>query len=65
MLSKDADGPEIHKHCYLSTVETKDHNVIVWNGRNILHQAIEKDLKTSNKIRKTATGKGDDYTTGC
>ena len=65
LSSKDADGREFHKQCYLSTVEIKDHNVIIWNGRNILYQAIEKYLKTSDKIRKIATGKGDDYTTGC
>ena len=46
-------------------MEIKDHNVIIWNGRNILYQAIEKDLKTSDKVRKIVTGKGDDCTTGC
>ena len=35
------------------------------DGRNFFHQSIKNDLKTHDKIRKPATGQGDDYTTGC
>ena len=35
------------------------------NGRNVFDQPINSMNKTYENIRKIATGKGDDYTTGC
>ena len=35
------------------------------DGRNFFDQPINSMSKTYENIRKTATGKGDDYTTGC
>ena len=35
------------------------------NGRNFFDQPINSLNKTYERIRKIATGKGDDYTTGC
>ena len=35
------------------------------DGRNFFDQQINSMSKTYENIRKTATGKGDDYTTGC
>ena len=35
------------------------------DGRNFFDQPINSMSKTSENIRKIATGKGDDYTTGC
>ena len=35
------------------------------NGRNLFDQPINGMNKTYENIRKIATGKGDDYTTGC
>ena len=35
------------------------------DGKNIFDQPINNDFKTYENIRKIATGKGDDYTTGC
>ena len=35
------------------------------DGRNFLDQAINSMDKTYENIRKIATSKGDDYTTGC
>ena len=35
------------------------------DGKNIFDQRINNDFKTYENIRKIATGKGDDYTTGC
>ena len=35
------------------------------DGRNIFDQPINSMNKTYENIRKIATGKGDDYTTGC
>ena len=35
------------------------------DGKNFFDQPINSELKTYENIRKIATGKGDDYTTGC
>ena len=35
------------------------------NGKNFFDQPINSNLKTYENIRKTATGQGHDYTTGC
>ena len=35
------------------------------DGRNVFDQPINSMNKTYENIRKIATGKGDDYTTGC
>ena len=49
---------------YLPTVEIKDYNIVI-NGENFFDQPIKNNKKTYDNIRKTATGQGDDYTTGC
>ena len=49
---------------YLPKVETKDNNVMI-DGRNFFDQPVNSMSKTYENIRKIATGKGDDYTTGC
>ena len=33
--------------------------------KNFFDQRINNDIKTYVNVRKTATGQGDDYTTGC
>ena len=53
-----------HSTYYLPKVERKDYNVII-DGRNFFDQPINGMNKTYENIRKIATGKGDDYTTGC
>ena len=35
------------------------------DGKNVFDKAINSNLKAPENIRKIATGKGDDYTTGC
>ena len=35
------------------------------DGQNVFDQPINCDLKTYENITRIATGKGDDYTTGC
>ena len=42
----------------------KDYNVMI-DGRIFLDQPVKNDLKTYDNIRKTVTGQGEDYTTGC
>ena len=53
-----------HSTFYLPKVEIKDYNVMI-DGRNVFDQPINDMNKTYENIRKVATGKGDDYTTGC
>ena len=35
------------------------------DGKNIFDQPVKSDLTTHDNFRKTLTGQGDDYTTGC
>ena len=35
------------------------------DGKFLFDQATNSDIKTYENVRKIATGKGDDYTTGC
>ena len=35
------------------------------DGKNVFDQPINSDLKTYENITRIATGKGDDYATGC
>ena len=53
-----------HSNCYLPKVVIKDYNAMI-DGKNFFDQPINSDLKTHENIRKTATGQGDDYATGC
>ena len=49
---------------HLPKLEIKDYNV-VFDGKIFFDQPVNSDLKTYENIGKVATGKGDDYTTGC
>ena len=53
-----------HDAYYLPNVEIKDYNIMI-NGENFFDQPIKYNKVTYENIRKIATGKGDDYTTGC
>ena len=35
------------------------------DGWNFFDQPVKIDVRTNDKIRKIATGQGDDYTAGC
>ena len=50
---ENTGGRTIYTRYYLTKVERKNYNIII-DGRNFF-----------DKFRKIATGKGDDYTTGC
>ena len=49
---------------YLPIVETKDYNIMIV-GKNFFDQPVKNDKVTYENIGKIATGRGDDYTTGC
>ena len=53
-----------HKKHFLPRVDITNYNVSI-DGRNFYDQPINDQIKKYDKIRKIATGKGDDYTTGC
>ena len=52
------------KGYYCPNVEIKDYNVMI-DGKNFFDQPVKNNKATYENIRKIATGKGDDYTTGC
>ena len=52
------------KRYYLPNVEIKDYNVMT-DGNDFFDQPVKNDKVTYENIRKIATGKGVDYTTGC
>ena len=53
-----------HSTYYLPKVEIKDYNILI-DGKIFFDQPINNNFKTYGKIRKIATGKGDDYTNDC
>ena len=55
---------KVHSGYYLPNVEIKNYNVMI-NGENFFDQPIKDNEVTYENIRKVATGKGHNYTTGC
>ena len=55
---------KVHSGYYLPNVEIKNYSVMI-NGENFLDQPIKSKKVICENIRKVATGKVDDYTTGC
>ena len=53
-----------HRKYFLPRVDITKYNVLI-DGRNIYDQPINDKIKKYDVISKIATGKGDDYTTGC
>ena len=53
-----------HRKRFLHRVDIINYNVLI-DGRNFYDQPISDQIKKYDEIRKIATGKGDDYTTGC
>ena len=61
---ENENGRTFHSTYYLPKVEIKDYNDMI-DGRNFFDQPINSINKTYENIRKIATGKGEDYATGC
>ena len=53
-----------HSGYYLLHVEIKNYNVMI-NEENVFNKPVKNNKVTYKNIRRIATGKGDDYTTGC
>ena len=64
LASEDDAQRKVHSEYYLPNVEIKNYSVMI-NGENFFDQPIKDNKVTYENIRKIATGKGDDYTTGC
>ena len=61
---ENENGRTSHLTYHLPKVEIKDYNIMV-DGRNFFDQPVNSMSKTYENVRKIATGKGNDYTTGC
>ena len=53
-----------HRKYFLPRLNITNYNVLI-DGRNVYDQPVNDLVKQYDKIRKVATGPGDDYTTGC
>ena len=53
-----------HRKYFLLRVNITNYNVLI-DGRIFYDQPTNDLVKQYDKIRKTAAGQGDDYTTGC
>ena len=68
-LANGNDGPNkvernSHRKYFLPRVNITNYNVLI-DGRNFYDQPISDQIKKYDEIIKIATGKGDDYNTGC
>ena len=64
ILAFENDAQRIsRKRYYIPNEEIKDYNVMI-DGKNFFDQPVKSDKVTYENIRKIATGRGDDYTTG-
>ena len=53
-----------HRKYFLPRVDITNYNVLI-DSRNFYDQPTNNQIKKYDEIRKIATRKGDDYTTGC
>ena len=53
-----------HSTYYLPNVELNDYNIMI-DRENFFDQPVKNNKVTYENNRETATGQGDDYTTGC
>ena len=65
VLEFENDGHRAsNKRYYLRNVQIKYYNFMI-DGKNFFDPLVKNDKVTNENIRKTSTGQGDDYTTGC
>ena len=53
-----------HRKYFLPIVDIINYNALI-DDRNFYDQPIKDQIRKYDEIRKTATGKGDEYATGC
>ena len=62
--TSDDAGLKDNRKYFTPTAEIKNYNVLI-NGINFYDQTINDSIKQHDEVRKTSTGQGDDYNTGC
>ena len=62
--ANDDNNRDSRTKYFLPRVDITKHNVLI-DGRNFYDQPISDEIKKYDKIRKIATGQGDDFATGC
>ena len=55
---------DIYRKYFVPRVDVTSYNVLI-DGRNFYNQPIDDSIRKYDEIRKIATGKGDNYATGC
>ena len=55
---------DIYRKYFVPRVDITSYNVLI-DGRNFYDQQINDSIRKYDEIRKIATGKGDNYATGC
>ena len=53
-----------YRKYFVPRVDITSYNVLI-DGRNFYDQPINNSIRRYDEIRKIATGKGDNYATGC
>ena len=49
----------------MEQVEQETDDILLIDRQNVFDQSVKSDMRTYDNIRKVATGRGDDYITGC
>ena len=63
-IQRNANTEESRRIYYLPRAEIKDYNVLI-DGRNFYDQNVNSSIVRYNEILKMATGRSEDYSTGC
>ena len=63
-IERNADTEESRRRYYLPRVEIKDYNVLI-DGSNFYDQNVNSSIVKYNELLKMATGRSEDYSTGC
>ena len=63
-IERNANTEESRRKYYLPRAEVKDYNVLI-NGRNCYDQNVNSRIVRYNELLKMATGRSEDYSTGC
>ena len=63
-IERNVNTEESRRRYYLPRTEIKDCNVLI-DGRNFYDQNINSSIVRYNELLKMATGRSEDYSTGC
>ena len=63
-IERNANTEESRRRYYLPRAEIKDYNVLT-DGRSFYDQHVNSSIARYNELLKMATGRSEDYSTGC